>query len=262
MARTPTAVFNTVGHMAHTAMVNSAPSSLACLPAPRNSTRPSGSQASGDTGRSTWMIGSKVLVNVFESPRQKPMGVPINSARKYPLATSVSEYQVKRRIPWSISPRFSKGLRMYSLLAVQVFSGEGSSLAQVALERLQTPITIATPTNGRRSQSNLNFESFILLNRFLFLDDRLRRRNQGDGKGDQRRDDGLGDQRAVPLPPQPMVALIDERLKNPDAQSQRQRAAPDTPLAQGEQPMTGFVGAGHGVLWTASAGGTAAIETA
>src|SRR6266496_2303530 len=102
------------------------------------------------------MIGSKVLLKDLESPRKKPMGVPTSTARKYPFATSVSEYQVKRRMPWSISPLFSNGLRMYSLLAFQVLSGEGSSLAQVALERLQTPITIATPTNGKRSQSNLN----------------------------------------------------------------------------------------------------------
>src|SRR2546426_6658715 len=107
------------------------------------------------------MIGSKVLVNAFESPRQKPMGVPISRARKYPFATRVSEYQVKRRMPWSISPRFSNGLRTYSLLAFQVLSGEGSSLAQVALERLQSPITIATPTNGRRSQSSLNLSLSI-----------------------------------------------------------------------------------------------------
>src|SRR6185503_1198262 len=102
------------------------------------------------------MIGSKVLEKALESPRQKPMGVPITRARKYPFATSVSEYHVNRRIPWSISPRFSNGLRMYSLLTFQVFRGEGSSFAQVALERLQNPITTATPTNGRRSQSSLN----------------------------------------------------------------------------------------------------------
>src|SRR6266496_20914 len=102
------------------------------------------------------MIGSKVLVKAFESPKQKPTGVPISRARKYPFATSVSEYQVKRRIPWSISPRFSNGLRMYSLLAFQVLSGDGSSLAQVALDRLQSPITTATPTKGRSSQSRLN----------------------------------------------------------------------------------------------------------
>src|SRR5947207_12341289 len=107
------------------------------------------------------MIGSKVLVKDFESPRQKPMGVPISRARKYPFATSVSEYQVKRRMPWSISPRFSNGLRMYSLLAFQVLIGEGSSLAQVALERLQSPITIDTPTNGRSSQSSLKLSLSI-----------------------------------------------------------------------------------------------------
>ena len=80
MARTPTAVFSTVGHIAQIAMVKRAPSSLACLPAPRNNTNPSGSHASGETGRKTWMMGSKVLVNAFDRPRQKPIGVPTMSA--------------------------------------------------------------------------------------------------------------------------------------------------------------------------------------
>ncbi|MND03668.1 hypothetical protein D3C83_236120 [compost metagenome] len=71
----------TVGHMAQMAMVKSAPNSEACLPAPRNSTNPSGSHASGETGRRIWMIGSNVLVKVFDRPRKNPMGVPMTSAR-------------------------------------------------------------------------------------------------------------------------------------------------------------------------------------
>src|SRR5688572_9171334 len=46
IARTPTAVFKTVGHIAQTAMVNSAEGSGFW-----NSTNPNGSHASGDTGR-------------------------------------------------------------------------------------------------------------------------------------------------------------------------------------------------------------------
>ena len=70
-------------------MVNSAAASLApkrTLPSPLvslkelKSTMPSGSHASGETGRRTWMIGSNIFVNDFESPRKKPMGVPMMSA--------------------------------------------------------------------------------------------------------------------------------------------------------------------------------------
>ena len=69
-------MFSTVGHIAQIAMVKSA----AGLATSRNSTRPSGSQASGETGRSIWMIGSKLLANVFDSPSRKPSGVPMSSA--------------------------------------------------------------------------------------------------------------------------------------------------------------------------------------
>ena len=74
--RTPRAVLSTVGHMAQTAMVNSAAGCDFW-----NSTSPSGSQASGDTGRSTWMTGSKLFANSFDRPRMNPSGVPTSSAR-------------------------------------------------------------------------------------------------------------------------------------------------------------------------------------
>jgi hypothetical protein len=55
------------------------------------------------------MMGSKLLANSFDRPRMKPSGVPMRSAIEYPLATSTSEYQAKRRIPWSSSPRLANG---------------------------------------------------------------------------------------------------------------------------------------------------------
>ena len=58
MARTPTAVLRTVGHMAQTAMVKSAANSLALLPALAKSTTPSGIQAKGDTF-TCWINGQK-----------------------------------------------------------------------------------------------------------------------------------------------------------------------------------------------------------
>ena len=76
MARTPTAVLSTVGHMAQMAMVKSAAGFEFS-----KSTRPRGSQASGETGRSTWMMGSKLRLKNGESPSRKPSGVPTARAR-------------------------------------------------------------------------------------------------------------------------------------------------------------------------------------
>ena len=41
-----------------------------------NSTRPSGSHSSGDTGRRIWMIGSMLRRNNVERPSRKPSGAP------------------------------------------------------------------------------------------------------------------------------------------------------------------------------------------
>ena len=41
---------------------------------------PSGSHASGETGRSTWKIGSNIWLNVLLAPSRNPSGVPISSA--------------------------------------------------------------------------------------------------------------------------------------------------------------------------------------
>src|SRR5262245_36333016 len=99
------------------------------------------------------MIGSNVLVNAFERPSKKPIGVPMSRAMAYPLPTRISEYQVKRRMPWSISPRFSNGFSTYCLLAAQVFAGDGNSFAHVLLDRCHSKTTSATPASGRMSQS-------------------------------------------------------------------------------------------------------------
>ena len=61
MARTPSAVFSTVGHIAQIAMVKID----AGWDFPK-STSPSGSQARGETGRRIWMIGSKAFVKSFD----------------------------------------------------------------------------------------------------------------------------------------------------------------------------------------------------
>ena len=52
-----------------------------------NSTSPSGSQASGEIGRSTCMIGSNIRVSIGETPSRKPSGVPIAMPSRKPCAT-------------------------------------------------------------------------------------------------------------------------------------------------------------------------------
>ncbi len=70
----------TVGHMAHMAMVKSAAASETSWALP-NRTSPRGNQASGETGRRTWKVGSKVLPKSLEEPRRKPSGVPTRMAQ-------------------------------------------------------------------------------------------------------------------------------------------------------------------------------------
>src|SRR3954462_4680808 len=65
----------------------------------------------------------------------------------------MSEYHVKRRIPWSSSPRFSNGAKMYGLLTSQVFAGEGRLLATVALTIAHPTTMITPPSKGRTNQS-------------------------------------------------------------------------------------------------------------
>ena len=60
-------MLSTVGHIEHIAMVKVPAGSG--LP---NRTRPSGSHASGDTGRSIWMIGSKQLAKKLRESEHEP----------------------------------------------------------------------------------------------------------------------------------------------------------------------------------------------
>src|SRR6266852_1749144 len=62
-----------------------------------------------------------------------------------------------RRMPWSISPSFSHGAVMYSLLSFQVLSGEGRSFDTVLLTMAHSPTTSATPTSERTKFSNVFF---------------------------------------------------------------------------------------------------------
>ncbi len=77
MARTPIIVLMTVGHIEQMAMAKSAAGSDFW-----KRTRPSGSQASGEIGRSTCMIGSNMRVSVGDTPSRKPSGVPMRDAEQ------------------------------------------------------------------------------------------------------------------------------------------------------------------------------------
>ena len=72
----------TVGHIEQTAMAKSAAGSDFW-----KITSPSGSQASGEIGRSTCMIGSNILVSVDETPSRNPSGVAIAIPSRNPRAT-------------------------------------------------------------------------------------------------------------------------------------------------------------------------------
>ena len=82
MARTPIMVLITVGHIEHTAIAKSAAGSDFW-----KSTSPSGSQASGEIGRSTCMMGSNIRVSSGDTPRRNPSGVAMAIPSRKPCAT-------------------------------------------------------------------------------------------------------------------------------------------------------------------------------
>ena len=51
-----------------------------------NTSRPIGSQASGETGRSRLMIGASMLARKAKRPMAKPSGMPTSAARPKPIA--------------------------------------------------------------------------------------------------------------------------------------------------------------------------------
>ncbi len=60
--------------------------------APLNTSRPIGSHASGDTGRSRLMIGSVMPARNRKRPIMKPSGMPTSAARPKPMPTRPSEF--------------------------------------------------------------------------------------------------------------------------------------------------------------------------
>ncbi|MOA52962.1 hypothetical protein D3C78_1763450 [compost metagenome] len=73
-------------------------------PAASNTSRPIGSQASGETGRSRLMIGESMLARKAKRPMAKPSGIPISAARPKPRPTRPRECRIFQPIPMSFGP--------------------------------------------------------------------------------------------------------------------------------------------------------------
>ena len=69
-----------------------------------NTSRPMGSQASGETGRSKLMIGESIPLRNATRPIRKPSGMPMSAAMPKPIPTRFSEARMFQPIPWSFGP--------------------------------------------------------------------------------------------------------------------------------------------------------------
>ena len=72
--------------------------------APLNTSRPMGSQASGDTGRSRLISGLNMRFRKVNRPIMKPRGMPTSAASPKPSATRLSELRTFQPTPWSFGP--------------------------------------------------------------------------------------------------------------------------------------------------------------
>ena len=69
-----------------------------------NTSRPIGSHASGETGRSRLITGEAIALRNVKRPRTKPSGMPISAARPKPMPTRCSEARMFQPMPWSFGP--------------------------------------------------------------------------------------------------------------------------------------------------------------
>ncbi len=69
-----------------------------------NTSRPIGSQASGDTGRSRLISGETMRFRNAKRPITKPSGMPTSAASPKPRPTRCSEYSMFQPMPWSFGP--------------------------------------------------------------------------------------------------------------------------------------------------------------
>ena len=77
---------------------------MAAGSAPLNTSRPIGSQASGETGRIRLMSGLNMWLKKLKRPIMKPTGMPTTAARPKPMATRLSEDSTFQPTPWSFGP--------------------------------------------------------------------------------------------------------------------------------------------------------------
>ena len=69
-----------------------------------NTSRPIGSQASGDTGFSRLMIGAAICPTKTKRPMTKPSGMPTSAASAKPRPTRCSDESTFQPMPWSFGP--------------------------------------------------------------------------------------------------------------------------------------------------------------
>ncbi|MNK92386.1 hypothetical protein D3C87_1125090 [compost metagenome] len=69
-----------------------------------NSSRPIGSHASGETGRSRLITGAAIAFRKAKRPSRKPAGMPTTAASPKPAATRASEARMFQPMPWSFGP--------------------------------------------------------------------------------------------------------------------------------------------------------------
>ncbi len=69
-----------------------------------NTSRPIGSQASGETGLSRLTMGLNMPAKNFERPIMKPSGMPTAAASPKPTPTRSSEARMFQPMPWSFGP--------------------------------------------------------------------------------------------------------------------------------------------------------------
>ena len=96
---TPTAVLMIMGQIEQIKMVQ-----IAAGLAPLNTSKPIGSQASGDTGRSRLMSGLNMRDRKLKRPITKPAGMPTTAASPKPTATRCNEASTFQPTPWSLGP--------------------------------------------------------------------------------------------------------------------------------------------------------------
>ena len=97
--RTASIVLISVGHKADKTITNTA-----VFSALDSRANPSGSQAKGETGRSTWIKGSSAQRNDVSRPSANPNGMAITVAIRKPIRTRCRLARICQKIPTLLGP--------------------------------------------------------------------------------------------------------------------------------------------------------------